>query len=190
MGVERRHDNPSETLRPAITSSGHGDDRTPAALTIARALDKRLHATLEDPLHLREARLYGCTVIDGDVLSLDDDQLDAAVRFTFLGDARLVYELIGGSLGIVARAFDAAIVVTSGWGAPIDDFDDHSITPSQHPDRFRILITTVVCDDGVCSVMRNSTEPDVVIELPERGMGMLPDALELMWFGEIRDPAA
>lgn len=189
--MERRHDNPSDsTCAAQRLDTDSRPDRTPAALTIARALDRRLHATLENPLSLREARLYGCTIIDGDVLSFDDDRLDAAVRFTFLGDARLVYELIDGSLGIVARAFDAAVVVTSGWGAPLDDVDDPSMTPSRHPDRFRILITTVVCDDGVCSVMRNSTEPDVVIELPERGVGMLPDALEMMWFGEIGDPAA
>lgn len=154
----------------------------PAALRIARALDRRLHATLEDPLELRRARLYGCTVVDDE----PSDGDEPTVRFTFLGDAPLVYELMEGSLGLVARAFDAAAVVTSGWGAPMNDDGTMDVTPSRHPDRFRILVTTVIDDDALCSVVRNGTAPDVAVEMRDRGEGMMPDALEIMWCGEVR----
>ncbi len=155
----------------------------PTALRIARALDRRLHATLEQPLELRRARLYGCTLVDDD----PGEDGEPTVRFTFLGDASFVYDLMEGSLGLVARAFDAAAVVTGGWGAPMNDDGTMDVTPSRHPDRFRILVTTVIDDDGLCSVVRNGTAPEVAVEMRERGVGMMPDALEIMWCGAVRD---
>lgn len=151
----------------------------PLALDIARALDHRLHATLENPLHLAEARLYGCHVVDADA----PDEA-GSFRFTFIGESRSVYDLVEGPIGIVARAFDAAAVVTAGWGAPMNDDGSMDSLPSRHPDRFRILVTTVVCDSGLSSVVRNGHDPDTPVELAERGVGMMPDALEMMWFGE------
>jgi hypothetical protein len=171
-----------------MTSPG---TREPVSLAVARALDERLHITLDDHFDLCESRLYGCCVID----SVDDLAPDT-FRYSFLGSAPSVYDLLEGSYAVLARAFDAACVVTAGWGAPVDstydddedcdgDCDAPASRPSEHPDRFRLVICTAVCDEGLCTVVRDSRRPEEPVAMTERGEGMLPDALELMWFGEI-----
>lgn len=163
--------------------------REPVSLAIARALDERLHITLENHFDLGESRLYGCCV-----MGPPDDRTPETFRYSFLGSAASVYDLLDGSFAILARAFDAACVVTAGWGAPADDVRDldepepcWTVRPSEHPDRFRLVICTAVSDDGLCSVVRDSRRPDEPVEMCERGEGMLPDALELMWFGGLTD---
>lgn len=170
--------------------------REPVSLSVARALDERLHVTLDDHFGLAESRLYGCCVMAADG---ERHAAPESFRYSFLGSASSVYDLLDGSYGVLARAFDAACVVTTGWGAPLeptgrcDGSCDGSCSlscgmrPSEHPDRFRLVICTVVSDDGLCSVVRDSRHPDEPVEMPDRGEGMLPDALELMWFGEVSD---
>lgn len=182
--------------------------REPVSLAVARALDERLHVTLEDHFALAESRLYGCCLMapEHSIGCEPDWQVDrnldrqpGTFRYSFLGAAASVYDLLDGSFAVLARAFDAACVVTSGWGAPLDADPEcghcptsgcgHSCAarPSEHPERFRLVICTAVSDDGLSSVVRDSRRPEEPVEMCERGEGMLPDALELMWFGEVFD---
>ncbi len=151
-------------------------------LRIALWLERRLHSSLG--FHLPAARLYGIVV--NDPLGLDDDLCQPA-RSSFIDEHRDVYELITGASGVLARSFDAAVVVTGGWAAPINEDGSMDERPSRHPDRRRVRAVAAVNDDGVASVLRFEDDPDCPFARPERGVGIIVDALEMMWFG---DPTA
>lgn len=180
--------------------------REPVSLAVARALDERLHLTLEDHFALGESRLYGCCLMTGGMVDGRTPGPET-FRYSFLGSAPSVYDLLDGSFAVLARAFDAACVVTTGWGAPVAECsacrcdtcdgdvcdcvraadDVVAMRPSDHPLRFRLVICTAISDDGVCSVVRDSRRPDQPVAMCERGEGLLPDALETMWFGDVVD---
>lgn len=152
-------------------------------LACARLLDARLHETLDEPFRLPRGRLYGCTA--------DASGAADAARACFLGDDRDIYELIAGPVGSMARQFDAAVVAITGWGAPLDEIGPGGVSrPSLHPGRHRIRACCAVGDAGVVSVLRSEREPDLVVELLERGFGVMPDALLAMWEGAPLAPIA
>jgi regulator of RNase E activity RraB len=87
---------------------------TPVAL--ATCVEQSLHMSL-DGFDLKRARLYGISVVDaGGVDRLED----GALRITFLAEHGDVYELIDAPTSAIVRMFDAAVVLTCGWAAPID----------------------------------------------------------------------
>lgn len=141
-----------------------------------------MQETVDEPFRMRRGRLYGATM-----RAADDEE---PVRFSFLGDHRDVYELIGGPIGLLARQFDAAVVATTGWAAPLDDVGpDGFARPSLHPDRYRVRACCAVGDAGVFAVMRTEREPSVVVELGGAGSGAMPEALLGMWSGGAARPA-
>jgi hypothetical protein len=147
-------------------------------LSIAIWLERRLHMSLG--FHLPAARLYGIVV--NDLLGLADDHGHAA-RSSFIEEHRDVYELINGAPGVLARSFDAAAVVTTGWAAPLAEDGSMTHRASRHPDRRRVRAVTVVNDDGIGSVIRFEDDPERILTQPNRGSGDVVDALEAMWFG-------
>jgi hypothetical protein len=161
----------------------------PSALSIARYVEAQLHSCLPDavpdPFHL-DARIYGLTIHDpAGVL----DDRPGALRQTCLGEARSVYDLLDGAAGIMARLYDAAAVLTTGWAAPLPpsargDWVDEADRPSRHPERRRIRLLVVVDDGGVGSVLRFADDPEHVIVEPG-GSGALADALDELWSGRI-----
>ena len=151
-------------------------------LSIALWLERRLNMSLG--FHLPCARLYGIVV--NDVLGLDDD-LGQPARSSFIDEHRDVYALIDGSSGIVARSFDAAAIVTTGWAAPMEDDLSMTHRPSRHPERRRVRAVAVVADSGMSSVVRFEDAPDSVIAQGDRGVGDVVDAMEAMWFGDPTD---
>ncbi len=168
-----------------------------APLALALVLDARLQATLDDPFHMRAARLYGFTVHDPAALASlvngPSDVIaatDGAVRATCLGEGDDPYWLLAGPLGLFACSFDAAGLVTLGWAAPLlDERDEYGrlttgVRPSLHPERVRIRISATVCDQGVATVLRRSDDPDAAVAIGERGEGELVDTLERLWFGD------
>ena len=81
--------------------------------------------------------------------------------------------------------FDAAVVLTCGWAAPIRDEDDDnetSVPPSQHPERRRVRLVVVVGDCGVGSVLRFADTPNDVVTDAGAARGSLADAVTNMWF--------
>lgn len=151
-------------------------------LDLARWFDARLHDCLPDAVpdpFSFQARLYGLTMAVGDGPDVD---LDAVVRQSWLGEAGSVYDLIDGPLGALARLFDAAVVVTTGWAAPLPTSPGEVQRPSRHPERRRVRLVVVVDDSGVGSVLRFSDDPDAPITTDE-GRGELADALHDLWHG-------
>ena len=141
-----------------------------------------------DGFDLKRARLYGISVVDvGGVDHLED----GALRITFLAEHGDVYELIDAPTSAIVRMFDAAVVLTCGWAAPIDrshesdDDDDDAnekVPPSQHPQRRRVRLVVVVGDQGVGSVLRFADTPDEIVTDAGSARGSLADAVTNLWF--------
>ena len=138
-----------------------------------------------DGFDLKRARLYGISVVDvGGVDRLED----GALRITFLAEHGDVYELIDAPTSAIVRMFDAAVVLTCGWAAPIDrsdknDHDDHeNLPPSQHPQRRRVRLVVVVGDQGVGSVLRFADTPKEIVTDAGSARGSLADAVNNLWF--------
>src|SRR5262245_49681380 len=96
--------------------------------------------------HLPASRLYGIVVNDAAALH---DECAAAARSSFIGEDRDAYALIGGASGVLARSFDAAAIVTSGWAAPLNATGGLDERPKRHPARRRVRAVVAVSDDGV-----------------------------------------
>jgi regulator of RNase E activity RraB len=165
---------------------------TPVAL--ATCVEQSLHMSL-DGFDLKRARLYGISVVDvGGVNRLED----GALRITFLAEHGDVYELIDAPTSAIVRMFDAAVVLTCGWAAPIDrksesesndDYDDdddedanEKVPPSQHPQRRRVRLVVVVGDQGVGSVLRFADTPKEIVTDAGSARGSLADAVTNLWF--------
>ena len=160
---------------------------TPVAL--ATCVEQSLHMSL-DGFDLKRARLYGISVVDaGGVDRLED----GALRITFLAEHGDVYELIDAPTSAIVRMFDAAVVLTCGWAAPIDrsdaseddddaDGDDEKLPPSQHPQRRRVRLVVVVGDQGVGSVLRFADTPKEIVTDAGSARGSLADAVTNLWF--------
>ena len=150
------------------TQSGMNDSRTNLALLdIAGDIDSMVHAELcdaDDPFRLHSARIY--------VLNNSGD-------VELLGEAESPYD----AMIAFARPADAVagVVVVTGWVAPVDENAQTQCRPSQHPQAERIRLTVAVGDDGIGTVMRRKSLPDVAMAMDERGVGDLPEALEAWW---------
>ncbi|MFZ9210391.1 MAG: hypothetical protein ACO3FJ_06760, partial [Ilumatobacteraceae bacterium] len=155
-------------------------------IDLAKCVESSLHSSL-DGFDLPRARLYGVSIVDADgVLS----NHNGALRISFLAEHGDVYELLDAPSSAIARMFDAAVVLTCGWAAPIDrdespaDEDSSEVPPSQHPQRRRVRLVVSVCDNGVASVLRFADTPDDIVTDAGSARGSLADAVNNLW----RDP--
>jgi len=159
-------------------------------IDLATCVEASLHTSL-DGFDLPRARLYGVSIVNANGVASHED---GALRISFLAEHGDVYELLDAPSSAIARMFDAAVVLTCGWAAPIsrqdhDDQDDHDVSedasdPSQHPQRRRVRLVVVVCDDGVASVLRFADTPDDIVTDAGSARGSLADAVNNLW----RDP--
>lgn len=150
----------------------------PTPLSLATCVEHSLHLSL-DRFDLSKARLYGITVVDPDGIS---DNTDGALRITFLAEHGDVYELLEAPTSAISKMFDAAVVLTCGWAAPIDDEDPRDLAPSAHPRRRRVRLVVTVSDAGVASILRFADTPDEVITDDGAARGSLADAVNSLWF--------
>lgn len=125
-----------------------------------------------DPFDLDKARLYVVPSVDDgsdvDIVLLDEDENP----YRLLRRTRHHLPIRAGCL------------VATGWCAPFGlDDDAHATPPSCHPLRQRVRLSVAVTDAGIASVIRQSDRPDVVHSLPSRGIGDLPDVLDVWWRG-------
>lgn len=150
------------------------------AEVLVRALEQRLHETLADatsePFHT-EAQIFGITVHDDDALLAGDD---TAFSHCWIAQSEAVYDLLDGPAAALARLFDAAAVLTSGWSAPSDE--PLMMAPRHHPQRRRVRLAVVVDDAGMASALRFADTPHEAI-ISTAGSGMLADALNEVWSG-------
>ncbi|MFM8452946.1 MAG: hypothetical protein ACKOAQ_08855, partial [Acidimicrobiaceae bacterium] len=85
-------------------------------IDLAKCVESSLHTSL-DGFDLPRARLYGVSIVDADGVRSNHN---GALRISFLAEHGDVYELLDAPSSAIARMFDAAVVLTCGWAAPID----------------------------------------------------------------------
>lgn len=159
-------------------------DITPHAPTraevLVRILEQRLHETLADaiaePFHT-DAQIFGLSIRDEQALFEGDE---AAVSHCWIAGSQAVYDLLDGPAAALARLFDAAAVLTTGWSAPNDE--PLLVAPRHHPDRRRVRLVVVVDDDGMASALRFADTPHEAI-VTSKGEGQLADVLNQVWCG-------
>ena len=144
----------------------------PDITDIAVAVESRLHPML-DTFELPGARLYGVNVAGR---AVDEANL------CFLAQHPDVYELLDAPSSALARMFDAAAIVTTGWAAPLSPDGTIDGAPSAHAKRRRVRLVVVVADNGVASVLRFADEPDEVVTDPGSATGSLAEAINHFWF--------
>lgn len=144
----------------------------PAITEISVAVENKIHQLL-DTFELPGARLYG---VNCEERPVDEPNL------CFLAQHPDVYELLGSPSSALARMFDAAAIVTTGWAAPLSPDGSVEGAPSEHALRRRVRLTVVVADNGVASVLRFADDPDNVISDPGSATGSLADAITRFWY--------
>ena len=155
-------------------------------IDLATCVEASLHTSL-DGFDLPRARLYGVSIVNANGVASHED---GALRISFLAEHGDVYELLDAPSSAIARMFDAAVVLTCGWAAPIDrdespeSKDSSEVPPSQHPQRRRVRLVVSVCDNGVASVLRFADTPDDIVTDAGSARGSLADAVNNLW----RDP--
>lgn len=155
-------------------------DRPPRTELLVKMLEQRLHETLADatatPFHTN-AQIFGLTVHDDRALEAGDD---GAFSHCWIAEAEAVYDLLEGPAAALARLFDAAAVLTSGWSAPSDE--PLTVAPRHHPERRRVRLVVVVDDDSMASALRFADSANQAI-VSTAGVGHLADALHEVWSG-------
>ena len=154
-------------------------------IDLATCVESSLHTSL-DGFDLPRARLYGVSIVNPEGVRSNQN---GALRISFLAEHGDVYELLDAPSSAIARMFDAAVVLTCGWAAPIDrtaeDSDDgepaEETPPSQHPQRRRVRLVVSVCDTGVASVLRFADTPNDVVTDAGSARGSLADAVNNLW---------
>ncbi len=144
----------------------------PEITDIAVSVEAKLHSLI-DSFELPGARLYGVNVAHRPA---DDANL------CFLSQHPDVYELLDAPASALARMFDCAAVVTTGWAAPLGPNGEVEGAPSEHALRRRVRLVVVVADHGVASVLRFADEPDEVVSDPGSATGSLAEAINHFWF--------
>lgn len=140
--------------------------------TIAIGVEERLHHTLAT-FEMAGARLYGVNCAGREV---------EEANLCFLAQHPDVYELLEAPSSGLARMFDAAAIVTTGWAAPLGPDGTIDGAPSEHAMRRRVRLAVLVADHGVASVLRFADQPDDVVTDPGSATGSLAEAITRFWF--------
>lgn len=131
-----------------------------------------LHGMI-DSFELPGARLYGINT---------GDAVDPAPAPCLLAQHPDVYALLESPTSGLARMFDAAAIVTTGWAAPLDENGEVQGAPSEHAQRRRVRLVVLVANSGVASVLRFADDPHDVVTDPGSATGSLAEAIERFWY--------
>jgi hypothetical protein len=72
-------------------------------------------------------------------------------------------------------------VITTGWAAPLNPDGKAEGAPSQHPERRRVKLVSVINDNGAGSAMAFQDEPEDVITDEGSATGSLAEAINEAW---------
>lgn len=139
---------------------------------IAIGVEAKLHSLLNS-FELSGARLYGVNCAG---------RPTTEPNLCSLSQHPDVYELLDTPSSALARMFDAAAIVTTGWAAPLGPDGSIDGAPSEHALRRRVRLVVVVADHGVASVLRFADAPDDIVTDPGSATGSLADAITRFWF--------
>lgn len=119
--------------------------------------------TDEYGFRLPSAQLYGVTD-SGDTV--------------FLAEHPDVYDLLyPESVMNAGGSFTKLAVATSGWAAPLNEDGEVTGAPSQHSERRRVCLVTVVSKETLVSALRFEDDPDGIMTDEDEATGTLAEAL-------------
>ena len=147
-------------------------DVLPEITSIAIGVEEKIHVLI-DTFEMAGARLYGINCAGRPA---DEPNM------CFLAQHPDVYELLDSPSSALARMFDAAAIVTTGWAAPLGPDGTVEGAPSEHALRRRVRLVVVVADHGVASVLRFADQPDDIVSDPGSATGSLAEAITHFWF--------
>ncbi len=139
---------------------------------IAVSVESALHRMI-DSFELPGARLYGVNSAAGESVE---------TRVCFLAQHPDVYQLLDAPGSALARMFEAAAIVTTGWAAPLGPDGVVEGAPSEHAMRRRVRLVVVIADHGTASVLRFQDAPDDIVTDPGSATGSLAEAIGRFWF--------
>lgn len=147
-------------------------DFMPAITAMAIGVEDKINQLLST-FEISGARLYGVNCAGRPA---DEPNL------CFLAQHPDVYELLESPSSSLARMFDGAAIVTTGWAAPLGPDGAVEGAPSEHALRRRVRLSVVVADHGVASVLRFADQPDDIVTDPGSATGSLAEAITHFWF--------
>jgi hypothetical protein len=148
-----------------------------AVTELAEIVERTIHSTVNS-FDLGGARLYGVQFVSGPS-ALEGDARASVCRVAEHPD---VYRLLSLPSSALARMFQAAALVTTGWAAPLSTDGEVDGPPSEHALRRRVRLVVIVCDEGVASVVRFADDPDDTITDPGSATGALAEAISQFWY--------
>lgn len=138
---------------------------------IDRTITEKIVELHDDEFQLPKATLFGFDYIHGElpwckVIAEDSD----------------IYEMLADLTAInalVDSGFKSFAVSTCGWAAPIDnDNDDNNdVAPSQHPERVRVRLTTLMHNNKMGSAIHFKGKDEITYDTGSAS-GSLKNAIE------------
>lgn len=135
---------------------------------IDRLIDESLVKTTDDPFRLDKAILFAIETFNGETpmtipIAMDKDIYD------MLEDHDIAREL---------TPYTKFGIVTCGWAAPINHESDegNDIAPSQHPEKRRVRLFSMLHETDLMSSIRFEDDPNVIYD-ESQAKGDLYDAM-------------
>jgi hypothetical protein len=139
---------------------------------IDNEINNGFRLTMTDPYQLEEAIVYGVEVFDGERPMVVPLASHPDI-YTLLDSTKLARD---------ASAYSKFCVVTTGWAAPAEGFDeDGDMRPSEHPMARRVRVLMLADGDVLVSSYRFGDTDEVIYnEESGNGRGSLQDAVEAL----------
>ena len=135
---------------------------------IDRLIDESLTKTDTDPFYLDKAILFAVETFNGETpmtvpIGMNKDIYD------MLEDHDMAKEL---------APYTKFGIVTCGWASPIRDGNDeeNSLRPSEHPEKRRVRLFTMLHETDFLSSIRFEDDPEVIYD-EDKSSGDLKDAM-------------
>lgn len=135
----------------------------------------RIFNSIYTNLNLLQAEAYGINF---------QSETNGLTEHTLISKGGDVYELIDRLKNDESSLiWDAIAVTTTGWAAPIDPANqnkDEDVPPSQHPDRVRVYLMSIVTpDQKIASILKLDNEEEPSYDTS--GTGNLADSLKSIY---------
>ena len=137
---------------------------------IDQAVTTKIESMTTTPFESSTAKLFAVDYVRGEV---------PAVRL--VAEHQDIYEMLDDTLNAILlfdSGYSGFAVVTTGWAAPIGDNDaEDEVAPSQHPERRRVRLMTMMHNGKMGSSIRFTDEEAVTYD-QGNAMGSLASAMQ------------
>jgi hypothetical protein len=137
-----------------------------------REIDQAVAEKIGDTFELPTSKLFAVDYVRGEVPAIrqvaEDSDIYGMLEDTF--NAVLLFD----------SGYNGFAIVTTGWAAPINKDDVDEIAPSQHPERKRVRLMTMMHNGKMGSSIRFTGDETVTYD-EGNAMGSLASAMQDMY---------